>query len=227
MTDAPKVYEAICNVMRDIGTEGISKNRNNQQQGYKFRGIDDVYNALSAVLSKNALVILPRVLEHNQVERQTVKGNPLFYTFLKVEFKAVCSLDGSSETIVTVGEAMDSGDKSSNKAMSAAYKYACMQMFCIPTEGDNDADATTHEVAPMTPRNANGTPAQPLKRDEARKLFTDLKTELYKCDSDAAVMAFEHDYAAKIALLGDWKTHIDNEIAGHRQFLAEQKGKAA
>jgi hypothetical protein len=43
---------------------------------------------------------------------------------------------------------MDSADKSSNKAQSAAYKYAAMQVFCIPTEGDNDADASHHEVEP-------------------------------------------------------------------------------
>lgn len=44
---------------------------------------------------------------------------------------------------------MDTADKSTNKAMSAAYKYLCLQLFCIPTEGDNDADATTLE--PVTP----------------------------------------------------------------------------
>jgi len=32
--------------------------------------------------------------------------------------------------------------------MSAAYKYAAFMTFAIPTEGDNDADATTHDVAP-------------------------------------------------------------------------------
>jgi hypothetical protein len=42
---------------------------------------------------------------------------------------------------------MDSGDKATNKAMSAAYKYMAMQLFCIPTEGDNDADSSTHEIA--------------------------------------------------------------------------------
>jgi hypothetical protein len=31
--------------------------------------------------------------------------------------------------------------------MSAAFKYACMQVFCIPTEGNPDADQETHEVA--------------------------------------------------------------------------------
>ena len=52
----------------------------------------------------------------------------------------------------TYGEAMDSADKSTNKAMSAAYKYMCLQVFCIPTEGDNDADGTTPDmIKPQTP----------------------------------------------------------------------------
>ena len=38
---------------------------------------------------------------------------------------------------------MDSGDKASNKAMSAAFKYACFQTFCIPTEEMRDPDAET------------------------------------------------------------------------------------
>jgi hypothetical protein len=42
---------------------------------------------------------------------------------------------------------MDSGDKATNKAMSAAFKYACMEVFCIPTEGNPDADQQTHDVA--------------------------------------------------------------------------------
>ncbi len=45
---------------------------------------------------------------------------------------------------------MDSGDKSANKAMSAAYKYALMQVFCIPTDEPKDTENETHEVAPKT-----------------------------------------------------------------------------
>lgn len=143
---AAKVYEAIAAVTEDISKDGISKSRNNQQQGYKFRGIDDVYNALSPFLAKHRLCILPRVLSREVVERKTAKGGALFYTTVEVEFDFVSAEDGSVHTVKTFGEAMDSADKSTNKAMSAAYKYAAMQAFCIPTEGDNDADATTHEV---------------------------------------------------------------------------------
>ena len=72
----------------------------------------------------------------------------MIYTILTVEFDMVCALDGSMHTVRMVGEAMDSADKSGNKAQSAALKYAALQVFMIPTEGDNDADAQTHEVAP-------------------------------------------------------------------------------
>ncbi|QKZ15916.1 ERF family protein (plasmid) [Spirosoma sp. KUDC1026] len=131
-----------------MSKDGISKGRKNQQQGYQFRGIDDVYNALSPILAKNKLCIIPRMIERDLVERTTQKGGALFYVTVKAEFDFVSAIDGSRHTVVTYGEAMDSADKATNKAMSAAYKYAAFQTFCIPTEGDNDADATTHEVAP-------------------------------------------------------------------------------
>jgi hypothetical protein len=134
-------------VTAELSKIGISKSSKNQQQNYTFRGIDQVYGALSPLLSKYGLVILPRVTHREVIERQNRSGTALFYVTLTVEFDFVCAEDGSKHTVVTVGEAMDSGDKASNKAMSAAYKYAAFQAFCIPTEGDNDADATSHEVA--------------------------------------------------------------------------------
>lgn len=92
---------------------------------------------------------------------------------------------------------------------------------------DEPKDEKPAERSPMTPVNSNGTAAQPLKREEARALFKTLDASLRTCESDAAVMAFEHDNARQIALLGDWKVHVENAIAEHRQFLADQKGKAA
>lgn len=140
------VYKAINAVQAALAVEGISKSRKNEQQGYKFRGIDEVYNALSPLLAKHGLCILPRCTERVCVERTNAKGTALFYVTVRAEFDFVASEDGSKHTVTTYGEAMDSGDKATNKAMSAAYKYAAMQAFSIPTEGDNDADAHTHEV---------------------------------------------------------------------------------
>jgi hypothetical protein len=148
--EAPKnVYALIAAVMAEMSAQGIGKDKTNSQQGYKFRGIDEVLNALSAPLATCGLVILPRVLSREVSERQTAKGGTLFYVVLDVEFDLVSSHDGSKHTVRVQCEAMDSADKATNKAMSAAYKYMAILTFCIPTEGDNDADATTPEVVPQ------------------------------------------------------------------------------
>ena len=143
------VYQAINKVQAELSTTGISKDRTNTQgSGYKFRGIDDVYNAVAPLLAKYGLCIIPRMLSRTCEERQSKSGGALFYVTVEAEFDFVSAEDGSKATARTFGEAMDSGDKATNKAMSAAYKYAAFQTFSIPTEGDNDADAHTHEVAP-------------------------------------------------------------------------------
>ena len=148
-----KVYQAIGAVSHELSAQGISKGRNNAQQGYKFRGIDDVLNALSGALVKAGLVILPRCTDREVVERQTAKGGAIFNVTCRVEFDLVSTEDGSTHTVCTYGEAMDSADKATNKAMSAAYKYLALLVFCIPTEAspETDADFSTHEVAPRKP----------------------------------------------------------------------------
>lgn len=145
--ETPAVYEAIVRVMRDLSSKGISKEEVNQQQGYNFRSIDAVYNALSARLATHALCIIPRVTERTVVEHQSKSGGTLCYVVVKVDFDLVCAIDGSIHTASFFGEAMDSGDKATNKAMSAAYKYMAMEVFCIPTEGMDDADASSPEPA--------------------------------------------------------------------------------
>ena len=146
MKALPAVYQAIAAVMQDVGREGIAKGRRNEMQKYNFRGIDDVYNALAPILARHHLIIVPRVLTRDKTEQASKNGGVLFYVVVHVEFDIICSVDGSRITAATYGEAMDSADKATNKAMSAAYKYMAMQTFCIPTEGDNDADAHHHEV---------------------------------------------------------------------------------
>lgn len=166
-----EVYAAINAVQSDLAKEGITKSRRNQQQGFNFRGIDDVFNALSPLLAKHGLCILPRILKRECVERQTHKGGTLFYVTVEAEFDFVSANDGSTHTVRTFGEAMDSADKATNKAMSAAYKYAAFQAFAIPTEGDNDADAHTPQPAPKQPaKPAPQAPTpEPLITDSQRK----------------------------------------------------------
>lgn len=150
-----KVYKAINNVQAALAHTGIAKNRKNTQgSGYMFRGIDDVYQAIAPLLAEHGLCIIPRMIARTCDERQSKAGGALFYVTVEAEFDFVSAEDGSKHTARTFGEAMDSGDKATNKAMSAAYKYAAFQTFAIPTEGNPDADAETHEVSHgMSPTN--------------------------------------------------------------------------
>ena len=155
MEDKPDglgVYRCIAKVSAEIAQAGISKTQTNAQQGYKFRGIDDVYNALAPILAKHGLVILPRILNRQMTEWQTKNGGAIFTVVVEAEFDFVSAFDGSKHTVKMFGEAMDTADKATNKAMSAAYKYAAFQTFCIPTEGEHDADAQTLEVTAPAPR---------------------------------------------------------------------------
>lgn len=207
----PQVYTAIAAVMGKVAKEGIAKNRNNQQQNYKFRGIDDVYNALAPFLSEAKLLILPRVLSREVTERTTAKGGVLFYVVLDVEFDLVSAVDGSKHTIKVCGEAMDSADKATNKAMSAAYKYACMEAFCIPTEGDNDADATTHEV----------TPSQESRKatEYMQRINTAINEGKDVCELWDEVLSGGTDFATAVwaKLKGPIRDHVKDEMEKRRK----------
>lgn len=208
------VYQAINAVQAAMAKEGISKGRKNVQQGYAFRGIDDVYNAISTLLAANGLTIIPMVESREVEERETKNGGALFYVTVKVSYRLTLSADPTSfATAVVYGEAMDSGDKATNKALSAAYKYLCLQTFCIPTEGDNDADAHTHDVRPTSVRamvlenakideEALSEPQAAIR--EALKLFTEDPTEARILVQDA-VRGLDGDHKVALFNLFDSK----------------------
>lgn len=140
------IYTALSKVMEDMGAVKKAK-KNTQGAGFMYRGIDDVMNALHPAMVKNHVVVVPQVLSKEREERPSKSGGLNIYSILTVSFKFFAE-DGSFVEAVTVGEAMDSGDKATNKAMSIALKYACFQVLMIPTEEMLDPDSETHEVAP-------------------------------------------------------------------------------
>lgn len=141
------IYESITSIMSEGYT--ITKDKKNQQQGFKYRGIDDVMNTFFPLLSKHHVFCVPEVLDCKREERQTNKGGNLIYSILTIRYTFYAD-DGSSVSAVVVGEGMDSGDKASNKALAVGMKYAMFQVFCIPTEEFVDPDETTPE--PSVPK---------------------------------------------------------------------------
>lgn len=136
------IYGKIANILKE--TKAISKTEKNQQQGFKFRGIDNVMNELHELFSKNDVFILQEVQNFTTENRITKSGGTNTFTRATIKFKYMTT-DGSCVETTNVGEAMDSGDKGMNKAMSIALKYSLLQMFLIPTEESKDPDLNTPE----------------------------------------------------------------------------------
>lgn len=199
------VYQAINAVQAELAVTGISKDRTNSFDKYQFRGIDDVYNVLSPLLAKHGLCILPRMLARESVERESQKGGALFYVTVEAEFDFVSAEDGSKHTVKTFGEAMDRGDKATNKAMSAAYKYAAFQAFAIPTEGNPDADAETHEVQA---KDIRANPSKLVAESVAEHISAERKDDLTE-DALKIVTAFKSMQTD--ALMSVWDSITDND----------------
>ena len=125
--ETPMIYGAIIDAMGKISA--IGKDRKNQTQGFAYRGIDDVMNELHSTLAECGIFVVPEVLEENRETGTTSRGGTLFYTRLKIKFTFYAK-DGSNVNAVVIGEAMDSGDKASNKALSIGLKYALLQSIC-------------------------------------------------------------------------------------------------
>lgn len=146
----PKIYAAIAGVIADCGIVG--KDKVNKQQGFKYRSVDDVFNALHPALAKNKVVIIPTVVERQCEEvGKTKNGTAILKVICKVKYD-ICAEDGSCVTSIIYGEGMDMGDKATNKAMAIAYKYLCFQVFCIPTEEMSDPDGESLEEKIGTPK---------------------------------------------------------------------------
>lgn len=173
----PMIYAAICGVMEDVGSVG--KGDYNKSQGFKYRGIDAVMNALNPAMIKHKIFCTPEVLEQSREERTTKGGSALIYSVCRMRYRFFTT-DGSYVDAVVVGEGMDSGDKATNKAMAVAFKYACFQTFCIPTENlMDDPDKETPEES--TRKKETSEEKKQNNGDlEMEKLFKELENELIR-----------------------------------------------
>lgn len=131
------IFKKIPLVMAEIGS--ISKGGYNEKQNYRFRGIEQFYNAAHPALIKFGVFCAPEVVDKHVEQFVSKSGSLTFRVMLTVAHHFYAE-DGSKVTVTTIGEGNDTSDKASNKAMSAAMKYAFIELFSIPTEDVADAD---------------------------------------------------------------------------------------
>lgn len=132
-----KIYALISKVMADVGA--IAKSGTNELDNYAFRKIDDVYNKLQPILAKHGVFFVPSVTESSEDKFQSEDGQSWVRVKLTVNYRIYCD-DGSSIDSIVRGEAIDNSDKATNKALTAAFKYLLIQVFCIAVQGLPDAD---------------------------------------------------------------------------------------
>lgn len=173
------IYQSITAIM-DEGY-AITKEKRNQQQGFMYRGIDDVMNTFHPLLSKHHVFVVPEVLEEQRQERTSGRGGSLLYSILKIKYTFYAE-DGTSISAIVIGEGMDSGDKASNKAMSVAMKYAMFQVFCIPTEEMQDPDAETPPPSTKKEQDKKLPPSE-AKKEPSKSPPTEEKQDLhFRCE---------------------------------------------
>ena len=142
----PPIQAALAAVMADI--THVAKEGQNSAQGYAFRGIDGVLNAVGPAFRRHGLIALPHVeqSEHHVVEVGKNR-TPMRQATVTVRY-VFHGPAGDSLDCVVAAEAMDSGDKATSKAMSVAHRTALIQSLALPTD-EPDPDESSYERAPV------------------------------------------------------------------------------
>lgn len=159
--EQPTVHQALSKVMESV--RSVAKKDRNEQQRFLFRGIDAVMNAVGPALRAHGVIVIPEVLEHDIVGSQSSTGKAINVCRVKVRY-TVYGPAGDSLSGVVPGEAMDSGDKTTAKAMSVAYRTFLLQALTLPTD-ETDPDAESYEAPAPAPARTVTRQRAKAKRD--------------------------------------------------------------
>ena len=193
MTETPKVYQAIVNVMKRVNA--VPKGSKNRDQGFAYRSIDAVMAELHDIMAEEGLFIVPTVLETIDATRTVKSGAEWNHVKSTIAYDFYAT-DGSTVRAVVRGEALDSGDKASNKALAIALKYVTTQAFMIPTEEAKDPDEHTPEEAvrkPAVPQAVEAPKAENGKDTAIKALYGVIRQKGLDPAKGAVQIALCHD----------------------------------
>jgi hypothetical protein len=147
MIEKITIVEALSAVMADV--QAVGKTGTNAQQGYDFRGVDAVVNAVGPALRTHGVIVLPELLESNYATVEVGSKRTLMRECtIRVRYRFVGPAGDDLECTVG-GESLDSGDKATAKAHSVAFRTALLQALCIPTdEPDPDEHSFVRSESP-------------------------------------------------------------------------------
>lgn len=138
--------EVVALVMQDV--QSVAKKDKNTQQGFNFRGIDAVMNAVGPALRKHGGFIAPSLDSVSYEVAQSKSGGTINIARVVVSY-AVHGQKGDPIFGSVAAEAFDSGDKATAKAMSVAYRTFLLQLLCLPTD-EPDPDSFSYELGEVS-----------------------------------------------------------------------------
>lgn len=144
----PTIYQLLNKVMAEV--QSVAKTERNASQGFNFRGIDAVVNAVAPALRKHDVLVFPVIQDYTYNTVEVGKNRTaMAHVIVRVRY-IFAAPNGENIYTEVIGEAMDSGDKAVAKAMSVAFRIALLQALALPTD-EPDPDHSTYERAPAKP----------------------------------------------------------------------------
>ena len=208
MSEVKKIYRALVNVADGLRQQGIAKGKKCAGGGnFAYRGIDDVYAAVSPVLAANSVIIRPVTIER----LEDVQAGKMRLVRINVQYEAISAEDGSSVTFAGIGEGCDTSDKAAGKALSYAYKTAIFQLFAVPVAGQEDPDQVVHQIE------------QPFVDESKLRKIEQLESEIVNCFSTDDLKSIANDISKlKLAKNDPNRIRLLNAYNAQQELIKEQ-----
>lgn len=199
------LYQKLAKITGEVGV--INKDGNNEQQKFKFIEYAAVAGRLRDLFAKYGVVIVPRMAQQAKQKRElNGKAESVLIDFTYTVINA--DKPDDKFTVTWTGQAIDYGDKATNKAATSALKYYLMRQFNISEKGDDpDADSPTRPDTakkpavgtappPVTPPAPPGEPS--ISQGQAAMLLGYVKQQTGLTEREAVIAAVEEAAGAKV-----------------------------
>jgi hypothetical protein len=180
------LYQKLLKITEAIGK--IEKTGRNNMQNYTFIEQSKIVGELRPLLAEYGVFIKPetisRDVERYEVTRSNGKQGVDVHVTVNSKF-TVINADKPDEQMICewdAGEAIDSSDKATNKAVTASNKTFLMKLFNISDQDDGDANSPQITTT-------SGQKVRTASQKQINWLRTTAEREL-GLDSDAAINEF-------------------------------------
>ncbi|WP_432182084.1 ERF family protein [Streptomyces sp. NBC_00063] len=174
--DMVPVGVAWLRVRREIRAIGKRETYNAPGTKFNFRGVDTVVNVFGPVTLKHGVNVMSSKVEATYGEKSAKSGGKMRECSVLVTWTVMGPM-GDTLTLQTMGEALDTADKSTTKAQSVALRTLLLGFGLTPTH-DTDPDADRHERGEAPPRTAASYRDEILELGTSRQRMAQINYEI-------------------------------------------------